>query len=162
MISRIGYFLSSLANHLGWQAAYRPIKSSDRSTRRDAGLRPLQPLFLKLSCGKETGQAHDLPPPLSIKSADCGSAHRTCPHFAPFFFAAFFPARASSANCILCAFTIVEISPGYRSSTSAHRELLCISTPCRSPRTNPASRKVLKCCDSVDFGIGFWSNDTKL
>jgi len=64
-----GYFLSSVASHLGWQAArFRLVL-----TRRDAGLRSLQPLFLKFSCGKETGQAHDLPHPLSTKTPRSGS-----------------------------------------------------------------------------------------
>jgi len=39
-------FLSSLANHLGWQAAHR-FKIFLEPTRRDAGLRSLQPKFLK-------------------------------------------------------------------------------------------------------------------
>ena len=47
MISRIEYFLSSLANHLGWQAAYR-FKIFLEPTRRDAGLGSLQPVFLKI------------------------------------------------------------------------------------------------------------------
>src|SRR5260221_9039401 len=31
--------------------------------------------------------------------------------------------------------------------------MLCISTPWRSLRIRPASRRTLKCCESVDFGI---------
>jgi hypothetical protein len=68
------------------------------------------------------------------------------------FTAAFF-ARASSLDWMVCALTIATIRPGKRCSSSAHREVLCISTPRRSPRINPASRNTLKCCESVDFGM---------
>ena len=44
------YFLSSVANHLGWQAAH-PLKIFLDPTRRDAGLRSLQPVFLKFPIG---------------------------------------------------------------------------------------------------------------
>src|ERR1700761_6712651 len=37
---------------------------------------------------------------------------------------------------------------------SSQREEFCNSTPLRSLRIKPASRKILKCCDSVDFGMG--------
>ncbi|HZL33709.1 MAG TPA: SDR family oxidoreductase [Tepidisphaeraceae bacterium] len=45
------------------------------------------------------------------------------------------------------------IKPGKRWSISRQREVLCISTPQRSPRIRPASRRARKCCDSVDLGI---------
>jgi hypothetical protein len=57
-------------------------------------------------------------------------------------------ARTSSANWM-----IARINPGKRLSSSAQREMLCISTPWRSLRIRPASRSILKCCESVDFGI---------
>src|ERR1700740_1408349 len=44
-------------------------------------------------------------------------------------------------------------SPGNRLSISEQRELLCISTPCRTVRIKPASRRALKWCDNVDLGI---------
>src|ERR1700756_3305405 len=62
-------------------------------------------------------------------------------------------ARASSLDWMVCALTIARISPGKRSSISAQREVLYISTPRRSPRISPASLSALKCCESVDFGI---------
>src|SRR6478672_4430357 len=62
-------------------------------------------------------------------------------------------ARASSADWMLCAVTIARINPGKRCSSSVQRETLCISTPWRSLRIRPASRRILKCCESVDFGI---------
>jgi len=62
-------------------------------------------------------------------------------------------ARASPADWMVCAVTIARINPGKRCSSSAQRELLCISTPWRSLRIRPASRRILKCCDSVDFGM---------
>src|ERR1700761_5693383 len=37
---------------------------------------------------------------------------------------------------------------------SSQREEFCNSTPLRSLRIKPASRKILKCWDSVDFGSG--------
>src|SRR5271156_336456 len=67
--------------------------------------------------------------------------------------AASFSARASALDWMPCALTIARISPGKRSSISAQREVLCISTPRRSPRISPASLSALKCCESVDFGI---------
>src|SRR5271154_4992594 len=67
--------------------------------------------------------------------------------------AASFFAFASSFDWMLCALTIASSSPGKRSSISAQREMLCISTPGRSPRISPASLSALKCCESVDFGI---------
>src|ERR1700733_12318313 len=60
-------------------------------------------------------------------------------------FPASFFARASSLDWIECAFTIARISPGKRSSISAQREVLYISTPRRSPRITPASLSALKC-----------------
>ena len=54
---------------------------------------------------------------------------------------------------MVCALTIARRSPGKRFSISAQREVLCISTPRRSPWINPASLSALKCSDSVDFGI---------
>lgn len=48
---------------------------------------------------------------------------------------------------------MAEIKPGKRFSISAQRDVLCISTPLRSPRINPASRSALKCWESVDFGM---------
>ena len=62
-------------------------------------------------------------------------------------------ARASRADWMVCAVSIARINPGKRCSSSAQREMLCISTPWRSLRIKPASRRILKCCDSVDFGI---------
>ncbi len=52
-----------------------------------------------------------------------------------------------------CALMIAPIRPGKRPSTSAQRELLCISTPRRSDRIRPASLSTLKCWDRDDFGI---------
>ena len=72
--------------------------------------------------------------------------------FAACFGARFF-ARNPSADWIVCAVTIARINPGKRCSNSVQREMLCISTPCRSLRIKPASRRILKCCESVDFGI---------
>jgi hypothetical protein len=63
--------------------------------------------------------------------------------------------RCFAFNWMLCALTMAEIKPGNRFSISWQREVLCISTPRRSPRTRPASRSALKCWESVDFGIGF-------
>ena len=54
---------------------------------------------------------------------------------------------------MVCAVTIARINPGKRCSSSAQRETLRISTPWRSLRIRPASRRILKCCESVDFGI---------
>src|SRR5579859_7017394 len=68
-------------------------------------------------------------------------------------FVASFLARVSSLDWMVCALTITRSSPGKRSSISAQREVLCISTPRRSPRISPASLRTLKCCESVDFGI---------
>src|SRR6185369_10077584 len=62
-------------------------------------------------------------------------------------------ARASPAAWMVCAVTIARINPGKRCSSSLHREMLCISTPWRSLRIRPASRRILKRCESVDFGI---------
>ena len=62
-------------------------------------------------------------------------------------------ARASSADWMACAVTIARINPGKRCSSSVQRDMLCISTPWRSLRIKPASRRILKCCESVDFGI---------
>lgn len=45
--------------------------------------------------------------------------------------------------------------PGKRVSISSQRERFCISTPRRSLRISPASRRALKCCDKVDFGNEF-------
>ncbi len=70
-------------------------------------------------------------------------------------FAVGFFVRASFFDWMACALTIVRISPGKRCSISVQREVLCISTPRRSPRINPASLSALKCCESVDFGIVF-------
>ena len=55
-------------------------------------------------------------------------------------------------RCVLCALTMAVMSPGKRPSTSAQRDVLCISTPLRLLRMSPASRSALKCCESVDFG----------
>ena len=63
--------------------------------------------------------------------------------------------RGFRLDWIWCALTIAAIRPGKRRSISVHREVLCISTPLRSPRISPASRRTLKCCESVDFGIPF-------
>jgi hypothetical protein len=63
--------------------------------------------------------------------------------------------RGFRLDWIWCALTIAAIRPGKRRSISVHREVLCISTPLRSPRIKPASRRTLKCCESVDFGISF-------
>jgi len=60
------YFLSSLASHLGWQAACL----GSLLTRRDAGLGAPAALFLKLCCWDQSGQAHALPHPLSMKSPE--------------------------------------------------------------------------------------------
>ena len=60
-----------------------------------------------------------------------------------------------SADCAFFASMIAPINPGNRSCNSIQRDVLCISTPRRSPRINPASRNTLKCCDSVDLGIAF-------
>ena len=48
---------------------------------------------------------------------------------------------------------MAEISPGKRLSISAQRDVLCISTPCRSLRIRPDSLRTLKCWESVDFGM---------
>ena len=61
--------------------------------------------------------------------------------------------RASSADWMACAVTIARIKPGKRCSSSVQRETFCNSTPCRSLRIRPASRRILKCCESVDLGI---------
>ena len=63
--------------------------------------------------------------------------------------------RGFRLDWIWCALTIAAIRPGKRRSISVHREVLCISTPLRSPRISPASRRTLKCCESVDFGMSF-------
>jgi len=65
------YFLSSLASHLGWQAAYPENRNSRLLlTRRDAGLRAPATLFLNFASGNPSGQAHALPLPLSTKRAE--------------------------------------------------------------------------------------------
>src|SRR5947209_8247545 len=53
------------------------------------------------------------------------------------------------------------IRPGNRSWISEQREVLSISTPRRSLRIKPASRRALKCCDRVDLGIGLRSISRK-
>src|SRR5258708_28539887 len=58
-------------------------------------------------------------------------------------------------SCDLCACMIAGSSPGNRRFTSSQRAVLCISTPLRSLRINPASRSALKCCERVDLGTGF-------
>ena len=63
--------------------------------------------------------------------------------------------RDFCSNWMLWALTMARISPGKRFSSSAQRDVLCISTPIRSLRINPASRSALKCCESVDLGIVF-------
>ena len=63
--------------------------------------------------------------------------------------------RGFRMDWIWCALTTAAIRPGKRRSISVHREVLCISTPLRSPRISPASRRTLKCCESVDFGMSF-------
>ena len=68
-------------------------------------------------------------------------------------FATRFFASASSLDWMVCALTIARSSPGKRFSISSQREVLCISTPRRSPRISPASLSALKCCERVDFGI---------
>src|SRR4029077_20189877 len=76
-----------------------------------------------------------------------------------------FPALMSRAFCpnwMLWALTIAMISPGKRFSSSAQRDVLCISTPIRSLRINPASRSALKCSERVDLGIVFWLTLRKL
>src|SRR5258708_9604488 len=50
---------------------------------------------------------------------------------------------------------IAAIRSGKRVSISEQREAFCISTPRRSLRIRPASRRILKCCDKVDFGMSF-------
>jgi hypothetical protein len=69
------------------------------------------------------------------------------------FFVADFFAWAFCFDWISYALTIPRINPGKRSSSSAQRETFCISTPWRSLRIRPASRRILKCCESVDFGM---------
>jgi hypothetical protein len=44
-------------------------------------------------------------------------------------------------------------SPGKRFSSSSQRQVFCISTPRRTLRIRPASRRTLKCCESVDLGM---------
>ena len=61
----------------------------------------------------------------------------------------------ASPDWIFSAPTIAVSSPGKRLSISVQRDVFCISTPTRSERISPASRRALKCCDSVDFGIAF-------
>src|SRR5882757_9074191 len=60
-------------------------------------------------------------------------------------FAADFFARASPFDWMACALTMAPINPGKRCSISAQRDVLCISTPRRSPRISPASLSSLKC-----------------
>jgi len=60
-----------------------------------------------------------------------------------------------SEHWIAWAFTIAVMRPGKRCSISSQRVVLCISTPRRSPRMRPASRRALKCCERVDLGIAF-------
>src|SRR6266702_6309214 len=67
--------------------------------------------------------------------------------------AASFFARASSVDWMVCALTIARISPGKRSSISAQREVLCISTPRRSACISPVSLSALKRWERVDYGI---------
>ena len=50
---------------------------------------------------------------------------------------------------------MAAINPGNRLSISEQRDTLCISTPRRSPRIRPASLRILKCWESVDFGMIF-------
>ena len=59
---------------------------------------------------------------------------------------------SSWPDWILWAVTMAAIRPGKRLSISAQREVLRISTPRRSPRIKPASRRALKCWESVDLG----------
>jgi hypothetical protein len=65
------------------------------------------------------------------------------------------PARVFSCSWMLWALTMAMINPGKRLSISAQRDVLCISTPRRSPRINPASRRALKCWERVDLGMTF-------
>jgi hypothetical protein len=53
----------------------------------------------------------------------------------------------------LWALTMAAINPGKRFSTSEQRDVFCISTPRRSPRIKPASRRALKCRERVDLGM---------
>ena len=50
------------------------------------------------------------------------------------------------------AFKIDEMTPGKRFSISAQRSALTTSVPRRSDLIRPASRKIWKWCDCVDFG----------
>ena len=65
------------------------------------------------------------------------------------------PAPIFSCSWILWALTMAVINPGKRLSISAQREVLCISTPRRSPRIKPASLRALKCWERVDLGMVF-------
>src|ERR1700761_6349009 len=87
-----------------------------------------------------------------------GLLHRThraivLPGLRANFLVALFVAALPSPDSSRYASTIVFSSPGKRLSISSHREILCISTPCRSLRISPLSRRILKCCERVDFGI---------
>ena len=63
--------------------------------------------------------------------------------------------RDFPANWMAWAWMMAAIKPGNLPWISAQREVLCISTPRRSPRINPASRSALKCWERVDFGMAF-------
>src|SRR5208282_2099203 len=45
------------------------------------------------------------------------------------------------------------LKAGKHCSSSVLRDTFCNSTPWRSLRIRPASRRILKCCESVDLGI---------
>src|SRR6266446_4334876 len=66
-----------------------------------------------------------------------------------------FAGRRLPLDWTSCARMIAAIRPGKRASISEQRAAFCISTPRRSLRIRPASRRILKCCDKVDFGMSF-------
>src|ERR1700733_539950 len=59
----------------------------------------------------------------------------------------------AARNWTAWAFRMAGSRPGKRASISGQRAVLRISTPWRSPRMRPFSRRILKCCDRVDLGM---------